>query len=708
ECRVSLVSVGRSGYLAMWLPRRGATDPLAPCVVPEGSPPSESNALEVRLEKGVAVLHGVVRTRDGKPVPRAWIQLSSEKSRRDGFWLNSIADAEGRYRMPPAPAGPAVLDAGAYMLHIERRGETPFVAPDADRTVVLPESGEMERDIVLVPDSAIEGRMVLADGSPAAGYIPILIRADRSSSNMAAGPPSAEDGTFRVEELWPGKGLTIAAEGPKGRVGVSAAFDLEESATVTGVVVRVVLPASLEVSVARPDGTPIGDAWIRLDRREREARPRHSGGGADPDGAFRCEDIEAGEWVAVATAPGFLASAAERLVLAEGEARRGVVLRLREGRAISGRVLDGHGQPVAGAGVGAFAVPEPILFTGSILIKPGGPADAEQSTETGPDGAFRITGLDEVPYEIAAWKEGLVGSVASLGSGDGAVDLRVRRPSSIAGVVLDPDGAPLEGASVEVRDPGAPGESMFDGFRFGWLRGGSEDPFDRGNSRSGPDGRFDVDAPEGECRVVAAMEGLALGEAVVRSPAEDVQLRLREPLSIAGRVVRPDGSPAAGAWVQARSVERGEVEGADTSGEDGSFRVEGLAPGRYALSARNPVANLVPAEPDAVAEAGATEFVIPTREGFRFRASVRLPGGGVPARDEFAIVVEKAAGGRTTLDYGEIDESGVLVVAGLGRCTLRIHLLRDGEFFERRDPLPGTVFGPFEVPGPDRTITLER
>ena len=64
------------------------------------------------------------------------------------------------------------------------------------------------------------------------------------------------------------------------------------------------------------------------------------------------------------------------------------------------------------------------------------------------------------------------------------------------------------------------------------------------------------------------------------------------------------------------------------------------------------------------------------------------------------------ADGERGLDQRGRLEGGHFELRGLGKCTLRLHVLRDGQSFDLARPLPGTVFGPFEVPGPEQVITL--
>lgn len=1000
------LTVEKEGYLPAGFSPIGPEEP-APRIVPAGSPPDPAKSFEVRLRRGGAVLGGVVRDREGKPVPDAWITLGHGDPRGDWSTVHACSDADGRYRLPPAPPGPGILLAGAYGLHLAGMASGPYEEPiPPERRIDIPASGEVARDLVLFPDSAVEGRMVFSDGSPAEGFFPVL------SSRTTIGPlgaPSAADGSFSIEELSPGSQWVVGADGPSGRVGASEPFDLAESERVTGIVVRVVRPASVAGRVLGPGGKPAPGTFVRLE--EGRADPEQPWDGEMPgfgatflevaeDGSFRADDIPAGAWTPYASAPGLLPARGESFEVGEGERKEGLVLVLAEGRSVAGRVLDPSGSPVAEAAVLAFRIPVPREgVPGNILIKPWGAGNPDQMVLAGPDGTFRITGLPEGRCVLAATMEGFVGIVVGVQAGDVGLVLRLGAEFPITGRVLDPDGSPVEEARVvaegaageaevppggEEEEPGGSlsrleellteelrglGSSVtFDtgpdgAFRIGGLAKGTfrlvaskrgfldatatveagtpdvvlrlgrgftiegrvveagtgkpipeasiratpvsspaagpdaPDPravwaqverngtfvvegaqegtyslrieppgmfgqraflprtihgvrtgtkdlvaeVDRGLSLSGravdaeggefrgaglliglhrtgdpvppwggaqrllgEDGRFtfsgllpgrysvtispveggeeppmyfaarvEADAGTGDLVVPLALgktiggrvelpEGRPVDEGAVwlevRSSrgtgfpveVEDVPIRedgsfLTPPLdpgvawdllaragdegvaaargirpgatgvvlkiepgrAIEGVVVGPEGKPVAGARVEARARAGGQRETGAYCDEDGSFVLEGLAPGSYLLYGGSYEANLAPVEPEAPVAAGSAGAVVRTAAGNEFRARFVLAGGGVPSGEDLTVFVQEMAGGRCDNHSWPLREEGKFVLGGLGRCRIRLYLIRDGDTVDLDDPQSGATFGPFDVPCDEQILVVE-
>ena len=167
-------------------------------------------------------------------------------------------------------------------------------------------------------------------------------------------------------------------------------------------------------------------------------------------------------------------------------------------------------------------------------------------------------------------------------------------------------------------------------------------------------GRFTIPA-DGAWKVVCATaEGRGLALAHVRMNAPKVTLRLRAPRTVTGRAFLPDGAPAAGVRVRPVQAEE-EVETNAESGwpgnrkvtipaalqelragvvaADGSFRLEGLPPGKLWLEVADPrfVTEKVPVE--------GSEAQIRLRAGCRIRGRV-LAGDKVLAG--WAITAHKA------------------------------------------------------------------
>lgn len=159
---------------------------------------------------------------------------------------------------------------------------------------------------------------------------------------------------------------------------------------------------------------------------------------------------------------------------------------------------------------------------------------------------------------------------------DGMVEVRVT-----AG------GAPVAGAeaALYLAVAGPPGAEP------GWRRGAA--------GRTGADGLARVPAWPGTYLVAVRAPGLATGHAeVIRAGGQEVtplDVALAPEVAVSGRVTGPDGRPVPARVAAVPLLDGARGAGAPAeetasagAGPDGAFRVEGLAPGTYALRVEAP------------------------------------------------------------------------------------------------------------------------
>lgn len=169
--------------------------------------------------------------------------------------------------------------------------------------------------------------------------------------------------------------------------------------------------------------------------------------------------------------------------------------------------------------------------------------------------------------------------------------LSLLRGGRLSGRVVDTAGAPVVGAEIDALRETA--NLMTMGAAGGISR----------EAKSDADGRFEIAAlPAGKLRVMAKADGYlrSLGATVAvedEKSVEAFQLVLDAGASISGRVRWSDGSPAAGAKVEAE-IDPSQLAGmgamsawrgasSDTvAGADGSFTLRGLGKGKFVLHAR--------------------------------------------------------------------------------------------------------------------------
>ncbi len=177
----------------------------------------------------------------------------------------------------------------------------------------------------------LEGQVVGPDGKPVGG----------ASVRLASVPPrtatSEEDGSFSFEKL---SGRTYQLRASSGKLIGSATYKLVDKGD--PVVIRLTEGASIVVTVNGDDAKPIAAADVKSDV-EHSAK-------TDAQGKATLEPVEPG-WVAVhAQADGY-APATAFTTLGSSGASGQITMTLHKGYAVSGKVVDEAGTPIAKANV---------------------------------------------------------------------------------------------------------------------------------------------------------------------------------------------------------------------------------------------------------------------------------------------------------------------------------------------------------------------
>lgn len=257
---------------------------------------------------------------------------------------------------------------------------------------------------------------------------------------------------------------------------------------------------------------------------------------------------------------------------------------------ISGTVVDQNGQPIAGVA---------IALSGS----------ATDSTTTGADGTYAFTGLVAGTYTVtettpAGMADGgeVAGSLGGTVTDDVIADivLDVNEGSvgndfdesiaSIAGTVVDQDGAGISGVSIVLTgtDPNgavsestttdASGDYSFDQLLAGTYTITETTPsgYTDGGETAGSTGGDVTDDVIGNITLPAGVDSIDndFDENVIPDPA-----------SISGTVVDDLGRPIPGVTVTLS----GDVDATTVTGADGSYTFTGLPAGTYAVSESQPV-----------------------------------------------------------------------------------------------------------------------
>lgn len=328
-----------------------------------------------------------------------------------------------------------------------------------------------------------------------------------------------------------------------------------------------------------------------------------------PDGRFSTEIAPDEPLFLTAAKRGFPSARSEQLRAASGERKKGVVLTIPAGIAVTGRVSDGNGEPLSGVAVFAMETDEDGRSMYRMMM-PGAQQAGEDAVRTASDGTFTLR-VAEGRYDFNFRREGyapkrVIGQ-SITGSGRARVDAVMEPASGVAGRVVR-GGNGVEGVSVTVF--------------------GAES---RGSAVTGPDGSFAVSGLEaGSMKVLLRKESDFIRELRnLTSPARDAVIELAAGGRVTGRVVdRSTGKPLTSFQAGISSL-RNSGDGRatmalpqmrDFSAEDGTFALDNVPPGPMFVVASAP--GYATARLNATVEEGKTVSDVE----LRLEAGVRLTG----------------------------------------------------------------------------------
>lgn len=512
-----------------------------PFEIRPGSGPADLGSLVL---EAAAQLEGRVTDPQGAPIAGAEVRLTQ----RSGG-PQAATGADGEFRLEGLRAGETVG------LRVSRRGYAPAEIPE----VTVPEPVAA----VLVPAVRLAGRAVdeLGEGVAGATLFLTLDGMENGAGPTAATGVSDDAGRFTLEDVKPGAfRLTAFATGHT--PGVLAEIDTTSGAELTDLEVVLGHGAVIEGTVTTPSGDTAAGARVAL--VDNGVPGLLAGLGlpqavADAEGRYRLEGLAEGKRSVRAELPGLLPATGE-VEVSSGPHR--LDLRLRGGAGVSGLAVTTAGEPVAGAVVRLLplgeAGPEPL------------------SAASDADGSFRFPRVADGRYRLQAERQGYAGPPR---------EIEVR-------------GLPVEGLTVRL-DRGGTLTGRIAGLASGELarvevRASSPSGGQDQVESAGPDGRYRFDElGAGPWTVVARVKetSRAARGVVSLAPGQEtafLDFTFGSGLTLTGRVGR-DGHPVGQAWVTLRS---GDGTGTGLTSEDGVFRIEGLAPGRYTLHVVHPPSGL--------------------------------------------------------------------------------------------------------------------
>lgn len=488
-----------------------------------------------------ATLSGVVLTPEGTAIAGAVVQVPARPDLRYGVGRPTFTDDQGHFQLDSVPLG-------SLSLRVTAAGYAPLRVRDIRVTADV---SQPRVEIVLTPGASAFGQVVDVSGVPIEKATISLEAVEEPGESFST--PSLADGTFRFANLVTGERYDatvrhagyLEAKVPRFDAGVEVdlgVIQLLRGASIAG---RVVDASSAPVTHARVFARRTAESShesVVLSAPEIDFE--FDGGGASsvsvgPDGEFRIEGLEAGDYTITVHAEGFTTYQGDSLSVGESVELKGLDVQLDRGLSITGRVVDPAGRAVPGATVTASV---PGFF------------GARTQATSDVEGAFRISGLTEPVYGLTAKSPALgTTSIADVPTGSD-VELRFRARASLIGTVSSATtGLPIEEFDVSV-DPvrSSPAELDFDVMAL--LRETTPQRF------KDPSGAFRLAGlePGAHSLVIRAKSFAPSEQEIVLREGEELSLELllERGGAVTGRVVNADGEPIVGATVRLREEKK--------------------------------------------------------------------------------------------------------------------------------------------------------
>jgi RNA polymerase sigma factor (sigma-70 family) len=512
----------------------------------------------LRLTAGGETLHGQILDDGGGPIPGARVQAElgypfmNVGPRRH----ETAADAQGRYRLRLPPR--------EYVLKARAPG---YAA--AETTVAL--TRPLRRDLRLLPAARLTGQVVdRASGQPVADAVVRL-----AASHFGPGSPqrvrSDAAGQFAFDAIEPGSYQLMASHDRLVARGPGRSFDALES--VEGIVLALEPGLSVGGRITDPRGQGLSGVELRVVSFDLNEGAPVASARTGADGSYRVDGLLAGGYRLMVDGDALGFAREERpLDLTPGPPRK-LDLQLKSAPRLTGRVLGVDGQPARGVLV------QPDVDEQARLI-------AMAPVLTDDDGGFAIAASGTDRLRLVAWAPGQgIARLTVEPAGPARrqpVQLRLEAGGAITGRVRFTDGAPAAGVSVSATYQAGPAV-VYDSdttdsagrFAIGSLGPGRYAV--QAQRKAGPYNLWtSCDGPEAKLVEVAANQ---------QATAPDLVLA-RGGHRLAGVVLLPDGTPAAGARVVAARAAEGpskppghRLEHAASAGPDGRFALPDVEAG---------------------------------------------------------------------------------------------------------------------------------
>jgi protocatechuate 3,4-dioxygenase beta subunit len=197
-------------------------------------------------------------------------------------------------------------------------------------------------------------------------------------------------------------------------------------------------------------------------------------------------------------------------------------------------------------------------------------------------------------------------------------------------------------------------------------------------------GRFSLWVEPTDVMILATADGYAPATWNGRPP-DRVELRMQPESSLAGTVVAADGTPVPDAKVEVDGVDWRLPSASTTTGDDGTFHADRLAPGRYTVTVRSPSGFGTSDGSVLVQMADHADGVVVTLVPAAHVEAKVLTADGKPCGDGGWVRIVDEDHGRS-LD-GMTDETGSLEIDGVMPGTYKVHVTCMGYLNRDADPI---------------------
>ena len=648
-------------------------------------PAEKRQNVVVTLERGLSASGRVVNDRK-EPVAGAkvaYAQSRGTRRGRRGFARTGeraepddrfvVTDARGRFVLQH-------VEAGEYALTVthEKYADkpVPLVRIEKDATPI--------GDIVLDPPAAIEGAVRDPSGDPVPSA---TVTARTGFGAVSEETESGPDGRFRLTRFAAGSKINVSAYAQGYGFATHAA-----EAPQTGLVLTLkksgIVRGRVEDASNTSPVTAFSVGW-------QTPRARFGGGligmgGTEfesPDGTFEMTLLP-GKWTLIARAAGYEPTTIGGIDIESGDVKEDLVFSMKAGAAIDGTVVDDQ----TGAPIPSAAVSWSPSGEARVTNFPGGVtwiSDGAGSAETDVAGRFRLTGIPDNERVTLSAQE-YSHSPATLdvpAGGASGLTIRLTSGSTIAGRVVESDGAAPPEATVHLQPLGGDEASSSDGaadasgeFLFEHLTPGT----------------YQLTARSGAQSSTATQVPLAAGQ-----NANGVVLTLAGGAAILGRITGLSAPELATVRVSASGASG--FSSSTPAAADGSYQMEGAPPGEVKVTAN------VPGAPGRSLSQAAeiTDDQTQVEVDLAFPAGSTLSGavtrGGSPQASMMVNVSPQTPGATPTQGRGQTDENGRYSITGLadGDYVARVFALGGGgssASFEQPVSISGDTSQDFDLP----------